>query len=67
MLIDINIKNKLKMVKIIVISPKTNKELENNGFKVNIIPEKYSSKGIVKIIKHLDPKNKFIVAFRSDK
>ena len=50
MLIDINIKNKLKMVKIIVISPKTNKELENNGFKVNIISEKYSSKGIVKII-----------------
>ena len=51
--------------RIIAIGPKTRLELEKHGIAVDIMPNKYSSYGIVDIFKSMDSKGKSILIPRS--
>lgn len=53
--------------KIGAIGPKTKKEVERYGIKVNIVPSIYSSEGIVESLKKMDLQEKTVVIFCSNK
>lgn len=58
---------RLHKTTIIAVGPKTRRELENQGVKVNLVPKRYSSQGIVESLKKMDLGQKTVVIPRSDK
>lgn len=56
---------KLSKTTIIAIGPKTKRELEKYGIRVDFIPEQYSSEGIIKIFKKIDLQNKIVAIPRA--
>lgn len=59
--------NKMSKTTIITVGPKTRIELEKHGIKVNLVPKKYSSEGIVEILKKMDLREKTAVIPRSNR
>lgn len=58
---------KLNRATIIAVGPITRKELEKHGVKVNFVPLRYSSEGIIEIFKKLSIKGKIVAILRSSK
>ncbi|MCW4032714.1 MAG: uroporphyrinogen-III synthase [Candidatus Bathyarchaeota archaeon] len=62
---NLEFRKKIEKTTIIAIGPKTKKELEENKIKVNLVPESFSSEGIIKELKNIDVRNKTVVIPRS--
>ena len=62
---DLEFCKKIEKITIIAIGPKTKKELERYKIKVNIVPESYSSEGIIEKVKKIDIRNKIVIVPRS--
>lgn len=58
---------KLGGTKIVAVGPKTRRELEKHGFKVDLVPLRYSSEGIVESLRKTYLKGKRVVVPRSSK
>lgn len=58
---------KLNRTKIIAVGPKTRGELEKHRIKVDVVPQTYSSEGIVESLKRMDLREKTAVILRSSK
>jgi len=58
---------KLNKIIVIAIGPKTQREVEKRGIKVNIVPSTYSSEGIVESLKKTDLQEKTAVILCSNK
>lgn len=56
----------LSRVKILAIGPRTKRELEDNGVKVDLIPRKHSSEGIVGLLAKQELHGKTIVILRTE-
>lgn len=53
-------KSNLKNAVVMAVGPKTAQELENNGIHVDLVPEKYTSEGILDCLQHRHVKGKAI-------
>ncbi|NIU84313.1 MAG: hypothetical protein GWN64_12780, partial [Candidatus Thorarchaeota archaeon] len=62
-----NFLKRLNRTTIIAVGPKTRRELENQGVKVNLVPKRYSSQGIVESLEKMDLRQKTVVIPRSNK
>lgn len=62
---NLEFRKKIEKTTIIAIGPKTKKELEKHKIKVNIVPESYSSEGIIEKVKKIGIRNKFVIIPRS--
>lgn len=56
----------LNRTKIVAVGPKTRKELEDHGIKVDVIPADYSSEGIVGVLAKLDLRTKIVAIPRTN-
>lgn len=62
-----NFLEKLDRATIVAVGPKTRKEFEKHGVKVDIVPLRYSSEGIAESLKKLNIKGKTVAIPRSSK
>lgn len=58
---------KLNRATVVAVGPKTRRELEKHGVKVDIVPPKYSSEGIVESFEKINIKGKTVAIPRSSK
>lgn len=58
---------KLDKTRIIAVGPKTRMELEKHGIKVNLVPQRYSSEGILESFKKMDLREGTVAILRSNK
>jgi uroporphyrinogen-III synthase len=59
------IQSALKGTTVIAVGPKTKEELEKHGIPVDLMPDKYSSIGLVEMLARKDPSGKRIIVPRS--
>lgn len=57
----------LSRVTVVAVGPKTGRELKNRGIEANLVPPKYSSKGIVESLKKIGLRGKNVAIPRSNK
>ena len=57
----------LSRVKVVAVGPKTGRELRNRGIEANLVPPKYSSKGIVESLEKIGLQGKNVAIPRSNK
>ncbi len=64
-MLDDDIFNKLNGKDIIAIGPKTKRRLEEHNVKVKWMPNEYSSYGVIRLLREMDSKGKYILIVRS--